>query len=245
MGKPPAFQFYASDFLSDENVMLMNNQAVGCYIKLLCFNWKQGSIPDDIEKIARLCNEDGSAMAQLWPSLEPCFVPGENGRLINPRIEKERLKQQRFREERSASGKKGAHNRWKDKDKNGSAIDLPMAKNGSSSSSSSSLDSKESEGYTLPSQEEISESSIPKLKTDIGKICEELYQQKIFPKVHAFANGMLKQKRNPKAIIHALSRCLIKKPNPEEAWGYCLQIMKVEDGNYNEGDYRKNPQSRT
>ena len=36
--KSPAFQFYASDFLVDENVNLMSNREIGCYIKLLCFD---------------------------------------------------------------------------------------------------------------------------------------------------------------------------------------------------------------
>ena len=144
MNKAPAFQFYPSDFLSDENVMLMSNQEVGCYIKLICFNWKQGSIPDDINKIARLCGEDTSVMAELWHSLKRCFISnGTNGRLINPRVEKERLKQKKYRKERSESGKKGAVKRWKSHKKrnnNSSAIAKPMAKpmaNDSSSSSSS------------------------------------------------------------------------------------------------------------
>ena len=36
MGNSPAFQFYPADFLSYENVMLMSNQEVGCYVKLMC-----------------------------------------------------------------------------------------------------------------------------------------------------------------------------------------------------------------
>lgn len=145
MNKPPAFQFYPSDFLSDENVVLMNNQEVGCYIKLLCFCWKQGSIPNRISKIAKLCGEDEKTMAQLWESIKPCFRKnGEGDRYSNPRLEKERQKQIEFRQERSKSGKKGAISRWSNKENKhyGSAITKPMAKpmakNGSSSSSSSS-----------------------------------------------------------------------------------------------------------
>jgi len=150
MNRPPAFQFYPSDFLSDENVMLMSNQAVGCYIKLLCINWKQGSVPSDIETLALLCGEDGSTMARLWLSLKPCFKANENGRLINPRLEQERQKQINFRKERSKSGKKGAVKLWKQKEKEGkwlshsSAIvdvnGLAIALQSSSSSSSSSLE---------------------------------------------------------------------------------------------------------
>jgi uncharacterized protein YdaU (DUF1376 family) len=135
--KSPAFQFYPSDFLSDEKVMLMTNQEVGCYIKLLCINWKQGSIPDDVEKLAKLCGEDGTAMAQLWQSVGMCFeTNGKPGRLINKRIEKERKKQEEYRKTKSESGKLGAHNRWNKLKENGNAMVLPMANDSSSSSSS-------------------------------------------------------------------------------------------------------------
>lgn len=136
-GKSPAFQFYPSDFLSDENVVLMNNIEVGCYIKLLCFCWKQGSIPSDVSKIAKLCNEPDDKMVELWSSIKPCFRNGQPDRLIHPRLEVERKKQANFSKERSESGKRGAEKRWKNKDKDGSAIEKPIAKNGSLSSSSS------------------------------------------------------------------------------------------------------------
>lgn len=140
MEKPPAFQFYPSDFLSDENVVLMNNAEVGCYIKLLCFCWKQGSIPGDVVKLAKLCNEESDSMAQLWTAIKPCFQNGDiDGRLVHQRLKRERQKQDDFRQERSESGKKGADIRWKKK-KGGSGIAQPLpeplAKNGSSSSSS-------------------------------------------------------------------------------------------------------------
>lgn len=126
--------------------MIMTNQEVGCYIKLLCFSWKQGSIPNDINKIAKLCGENSIAMADLWENIKSCFVVGDSiDRLINKRIEKERKKQQEYRRNRSESGKIGANKRWNKHIKNGTpngyAMTQPMAKN-SSSSSSSSLNKK-------------------------------------------------------------------------------------------------------
>lgn len=73
--KSPAFQLYPSDFLSDENVVLMSNRGIGCYIKLMCYCWREGSIPADIRKVARLCGETGSDMAELWQEISPCFDP--------------------------------------------------------------------------------------------------------------------------------------------------------------------------
>jgi uncharacterized protein YdaU (DUF1376 family) len=154
-GKAPAFQFYAADFLADENVALMTNQELGCYIKLICFCWREGSIPADVQKIAKLCGEDGIAMAELWVSISPCYAPTPDNpvRLVHPRLELERRKQADFKSQRSSAGKKGAEARWPkrkaqretiksqpdgDGSANGSAIKQRMATDGSSSSSSSS-----------------------------------------------------------------------------------------------------------
>lgn len=146
--KTPAFQFYPADFLSDENVVLMSNRELGCYIKLMCYCWREGSIPSDINKIGRLCNEDSSAMADLWLAIGSCFelAINDSTRLVHPRLERERLKQAEFKSERSSSGKKGAEARWGkgssgNGSANGSAIKEPMAKDGFSSSSSSSSSS--------------------------------------------------------------------------------------------------------
>jgi len=106
--KPPAFQFYPADFLSDENVVLMTNQEIGCYIKLICFCWKQGSIPKEMKKIAHLCGENELIMTELWPNIEPCFRSKGNGRLYHPRLARERAKQDSWRKRCIAGGKKSA-----------------------------------------------------------------------------------------------------------------------------------------
>ena len=62
--KSPAFQFYAAEFLADENVVLMTNQELGCYMKLMCYCWREGSIPSEIPKIAKCVGR----IAQLWLS---------------------------------------------------------------------------------------------------------------------------------------------------------------------------------
>jgi len=112
MNKSPAFQFYAAEFLVDENVVLMTNQEVGCYIKLMAYCWREGSIPSDVTKIAKLCGESG--MAEIWPNIAECFVimGGTAERLVHPRLQRERDKQSEFKEKRSASGSIGASNKW-------------------------------------------------------------------------------------------------------------------------------------
>lgn len=140
--KSPAFQFYAAEFLSDENVAVMSNQEVGCYIKLICYCWREGSIPSDIKRISRLCGESTQIMSDLWPSLAPCFaaIQEDRSRLIHPRLERERQKQIEHSKERSESGAKGARSRWQKtksatmaqpQDTDGSATNQPQKNNGS------------------------------------------------------------------------------------------------------------------
>lgn len=112
--KAPYFPFYAADYLSDENVMLMSLAGEGAYIRLLCFSWREGSIPNDIKLLARLCRIDSLAMTELWAELEPCFKqhPDDPTRLVHPRLEKERERFCSYHKERSEAGKRGAKSRW-------------------------------------------------------------------------------------------------------------------------------------
>jgi len=95
--------------------------------------------------------------------------------------------------------------------------------------------------FSLPSQEIINESSIPKVTSDLNKICDELHETKIFPKAHAFKNTMLKNSKNERSILHTLSRCYLKKTFDKDGgpWAYCIKIINIEDGNFNERDYLK------
>lgn len=104
--KSPAFQFYPKDFLTDSHVVAMTLTELGAYIKLLCLCWLDGSVPIDLAALARLCRVSTTAFARLWPALEPCFTVLD-GRLVQPRIERERRKQTAYRAMKAAAGQKG------------------------------------------------------------------------------------------------------------------------------------------
>lgn len=89
----------------------------------------------------------------------------------------------------------------------------------------------------LPTKEEIQESSDPKIEEYIQQVCTRLYEEKIFPEVHAFKNKAIKGKKNGRGVLHVLTRCYLAKP--KDPWGYCQKIIAVEDGNYNARDYEK------
>jgi hypothetical protein len=200
MGKSPAFQFYPMDFLSDEKVRKMDYEQVGWYIVLLCHCWIEGSVPSDPIDALKLLkvNENTmessntlnvDVMAQL---LANCFVSYglATGRLYNKRLDAIRKEQEERKKERSDSGKIGAKVRWIDDKKhkkqsiaqpsfkNGIAIGLPLAKNGSSSSSSSS--SSNSNIYT---PKKISK------KSKFAKLQNVLLTQEEFEKLKNRFNG--------------------------------------------------------
>lgn len=128
-GKPPAFQFYPKDFLTDENVRVMSLQERGAYITLICQCWLEGTLPKDTTRLARLVGVPIAAFRRLWAALEPCFRDSgdQPNRLVHPRLERERQKQAMFSEEQSERGKRGAQKRWR---KDGTAIPAPLAENG-------------------------------------------------------------------------------------------------------------------
>jgi uncharacterized protein YdaU (DUF1376 family) len=122
MSKSPAFQFYPTDYLADGNVALMSLEQEGAYIRLLCFCWNEGSIPDDVESLARYCRVDSQKMSQLWNGIKNCFKPMKNfaNKLIHPRLEEEKKKQRKRKQQQRDNAK----SRWS-KERSGDATALP------------------------------------------------------------------------------------------------------------------------
>jgi uncharacterized protein YdaU (DUF1376 family) len=151
--RSPAFPFYAADFLVDERVTRMTLEECGLHIKLLCRSWLDGSIPADVVEIARLVREPAARVKRLWRAIEPCFEPAQDGRLVQPRLERERSKQAEYRRSKSDAGKRGNAVRWSQTDRTAiaerfqddrTATDLRLANDRFSSSSSFSRDANAS-----------------------------------------------------------------------------------------------------
>lgn len=101
MNKPPAFQFYADDFLS--GTADMTAEEVGVYIRLLCHAWSKDGL-DDNERLVMLAGQcQASSLAHAKSKFRLT-----DGKLRNLRQEKERKKQAEFRERQAENGKK----RW-------------------------------------------------------------------------------------------------------------------------------------
>ena len=121
MAKLPWFKFYPRDFLMDEKVQLMSNLQVGIYIKLLCHQWEEGSIPE--AKLGRLAFlrhnlpqdthpwlPDCDTSEDVRHILDTCFVqhPILQGRLINEKLERIRIEIMREIEGKRKGGRKAS-----------------------------------------------------------------------------------------------------------------------------------------
>ena len=93
--KDPAFLFYSSDFLS--GTMLMTDDEVGKYIRLLCLQHQKGHLKEkDLLSICKQKNED----------IFSKFIKDENGDYYNQRLESEINKRKAYSESRRQNRKK-------------------------------------------------------------------------------------------------------------------------------------------
>jgi len=158
-GRPPAFQFYADDWLGSTKIALMTPAEEGAYVRLLCHAWNDPdcSIPDDDEALEVL-----SRLGEGWQNgsglkLRMCFTPHPRklGRLCNARLLAEFKSLQKFRRDKQRAGKIGgvksgvSRRQIRAKDTEAdlkqcfvSASSKTQAKRSSSSSSSSSIKKK-------------------------------------------------------------------------------------------------------
>lgn len=91
MSKPPAFQFYPDDFIG--GTVALTTVEVGAYVRLLCYQWGQGKIPDAKEAVDRIAGA---------PVTDQVLSKFPNGR--NKRLELERKKQKDYREKQRLNG---------------------------------------------------------------------------------------------------------------------------------------------
>jgi hypothetical protein len=93
--KDPAFLFYSNDFLS--GTMLMTDEQIGKYIKLLCLQHQKGHLKEkDMLNICKTYDED----------IFSKFIQDEEGLYYNERLEEETKKRNKYCESRKNNRKK-------------------------------------------------------------------------------------------------------------------------------------------
>lgn len=107
----PAFPLYGGDWT--KSTANMTADVRGHYIDLLIYSWDNDEpIPDDeriLMQIARCTSP--REWRRVWPLIKRRWFAVEGG-FRNKRLEEERAKLKKKRQERSASGKAGAEVRW-------------------------------------------------------------------------------------------------------------------------------------
>lgn len=178
--KSPAFQFYPADYLADERVVLMTLEEEGVYVRLLCYCWIHGSIPSDETALQAIIGKPVNGGSTTLRRVVQAFAnhATENGRLVNPRLEKERTKQAEWRAKSSEGGRRSGEARRckiKHKTKGGSTKGQPARLKGGStlrSSSPSSLSSS-SEKEIIQDKTIISSRFVPPTLAEAKAYCDE------------------------------------------------------------------------
>ncbi len=158
MGKAPAFQLYASDF--DMDTASWDNEEVGVYFRLLMYQWVNKSIPDDINRLAKITRIGQKRFKKSWRIVSNKFQDnGKNG-LVNVRMERVRAEQDNYRESQSEAGRRGIEKKKKEgifpfnksnKPSSDPSSD-PSSRNQALQSSSSSSSSKKKKGIVYSEQ---------------------------------------------------------------------------------------------
>ena len=174
--RAPAFQFYPGDWLSCSSIAMMSSAQEGGYIRLICYDWKDDGVYDDRPGLARLARVKEPELDLILGK----FIahPKKPNFLTHTRVQKERLKQKKNRKKKSISGKLGAKKRWQkprnqpdieDSECHTGAIQMPLAKDGSSPSPS-------------PSERSISKDILEGYQLRLGKIFNRRVTTKWKPK---------------------------------------------------------------
>ena len=114
----PAFQFYASDWISDPNRMKLSLEEQGAYILLYCHCCRSFRIPKDMEVLSRMSNCRVDKLEKIWKKISHLFEEKKDKEgnifLVCIQAEEERKEQEKNRKKRSIAGKLGAKKRWSD-----------------------------------------------------------------------------------------------------------------------------------
>lgn len=104
MSKPPAFQFYAGDWLASTATLSL--QAKGAYIGCLSWSWVNGPLPESEETRARLIGVSRTQARRIWDEISPFWTKGPDG-WFNGRLERMRQERAEYRASQAAKGRRG------------------------------------------------------------------------------------------------------------------------------------------
>jgi hypothetical protein len=130
--KPPAFQFYPKQWLGDDQVMLMDWDARGMHMHLICISWQQdqpGTIPNDEALIRRWLKDPSQKVwKRVWPQIQPAWRKwGKGGDFLYSRgVLREYKKFKEFSRRQRAN----ARQLWNYRRSHGNAVAMPPHNSG-------------------------------------------------------------------------------------------------------------------
>lgn len=134
--KSPAFQLYVQDFLS--GVKFFSAEETGAYILLLCEQWDSGFIEDNDKILKKITGISPKKLQKVLEKFEK-----KDKKLINFRLDQERIKREDFLSKASKAGGESARKRAEEKARL-VEIELQLKSKSSLSSSLSSSNSTNS-----------------------------------------------------------------------------------------------------
>jgi uncharacterized protein YdaU (DUF1376 family) len=105
-------RLWVTDLLAAVSADGLTDEEFGIYMRLLLVAWEKDGIPTDPKERARLVSATPSRLAKLWPAIEDKWVSNGNGKLVNPRMEREREEAKKLAGTRSEAARKAAEARW-------------------------------------------------------------------------------------------------------------------------------------
>lgn len=110
----PAFLLDAAEWLSDSHVRMLDPYERGLHIDLLCFAWRDGSVPADPKLLSRMLGITPARFSTAWKTVGRCWRkhPDDAHKLVSPYLERCREHVDNLREKRAEAGRKGARRRW-------------------------------------------------------------------------------------------------------------------------------------
>lgn len=131
----PWYPWYVDDVNESERVGEMSLSEEAAYRRLLDYQWKKGSVPNNAEKLATIVKKRCTTKiaAAVLRMFEP--MAEDPSRAQNPTLEKRRAEQEEFHNKKVRDGQKGALKRWgKTSYIDSSAIRQPLGKDKQSNS---------------------------------------------------------------------------------------------------------------
>ena len=105
------FPLYASKWLNDLNVRCMTFKQRGVYLELMCYQWLEGGLPIDEERVRLLLGLSEDEWKRVWTPLLAERFEERDGKLVNPRLAIERAKAEDLYARKVKGGKKGGAQR--------------------------------------------------------------------------------------------------------------------------------------